>query len=106
MSLMNVYREQGGQPEKRIRKRLSERMGVEQKERDIRDSPIEGFLILKCGDRSKAKQTKNAFKASRLRRMYIRKKEESSNNANSSPSTTAVICPGFFHWLTPLRGKI
>lgn len=46
MSLMNVYREQGVQPEKRILKRLSERMGVKQKERDIRDSPMVGLFIL------------------------------------------------------------
>lgn len=61
MSLMNVYREQGGQPEKRILKRLSEKMGVEKKERDIRDSPIVGLLILKCGDRSKAKTNQECF---------------------------------------------
>lgn len=50
MSLINVYREQGIQLEKRILKRLSERMGVEKKERDIRDSPIVGLFILECGD--------------------------------------------------------
>lgn len=41
---------------KRNIKRLSERMGVEKKERDIRDSPIVGLFILECGDRSRAKQ--------------------------------------------------
>lgn len=85
---------------------MSERVGVERKNTDRRDIPTVGSFVLESGDKSRVKQNKNAFKASRVRRKYIRGKEESLNDANGSPSTTGMISPGFFHWLTCLIGRI
>lgn len=44
----------------------------------MRDIPIVGSFVLECGDKSRVKQNKNAFKVSRVRRKSIRGKEESS----------------------------